>query len=76
MKNILAENLLRFGLKNADTSVVNKLQSLSEQSTSIQRFLKNNDTKIQKIRKIEPKLAELLNTTTNASSDGVTIVGD
>ena len=76
MKNILAENLLRFGLKNADASVVNKLQSLSEQSTSIQRFLKNNDTKIQKIRKIEPKLAELLNTTTNASSGGVTIVGD
>ena len=76
MKNILAENLLRFGLKNADVDVVNKLQSLSEQSTSIQRFLKNNDTKIQKIRKIEPKLAELLNTTTNASSGGVTIVGD
>ena len=76
MKNILAENLLRFGLKNANASVVNKLQSLSEQSTSIQRFLKNNDTEIQKIRKIEPKLAELLNTTTNASSGGVTIVGD
>ena len=32
MKNILAENLLRFGLKNADVDVVNKLQSLSEQS--------------------------------------------
>ena len=32
MKNILAENLLRFGLKNADVAVVNKLQSLSEQS--------------------------------------------
>ena len=32
MKNILAENLLRFGLKNADATVVNKLQSLSEQS--------------------------------------------
>jgi len=31
MKNILAENLLRFGLKNADVDVVNKLQSLSEQ---------------------------------------------
>ena len=31
MKNILAENLLRFGLKNADVDVVNKLQSLAEQ---------------------------------------------
>jgi hypothetical protein len=30
MKNILAENLLRFGLKNADATVVNKLQSLAE----------------------------------------------
>ena len=32
MKNTLAENMLRFGIKNLKESEVNKLQSLSEQS--------------------------------------------
>ena len=69
MKNILAENLLRFGLKNADATVVNKLQSLAEQAGIPADVM-------QKIKKIEPVLATLITTKTEAPNVPTAYLGN
>ena len=54
MKNKLAENLLRFGIKNLNESEVEKLQGLiKEDSSSRQAF-------IAKLAKIDPKAADVV----------------
>ena len=74
MKNILAENLLRFGLKNADTTVVNKLQSLSEQG-QVRADMPPADV-INKANRIDPVLAKLLVNTSDISGQTPIVLGD
>jgi len=74
MKNILAENLLRFGLKNADASVVNKLQSLSEQE-EVRDDMPSADV-INKANRIDPVLAKLLVNTSDLSGQTPIVLGD
>ena len=73
MKNILAENLLRFGLKNADVNVVNKLQSLSEQG-QVRDDMPPADV-INKANRIDPVLAKLLVNKSDISGQTV-VLGD
>ena len=74
MKNILAENLLRFGLKNADATVVNKLQSLSEQD-QVRDNMPSADM-IKTASKIDPVLAKLLVSTSEPAGQTITVLGD
>ena len=74
MKNILAENLLRFGLKNADATVVNKLQSLSEQD-QVRDDMPSADM-IKTASRIDPVLAKLLVSKSDLNGQTITVLSD